>query len=168
MDLYHGKRLVVEKKIFSLPNGHTREGVVVRPRGAVAILPIDGEYCYLINQWRFAIDRYILEVPAGTMEPDEDPLETARRELIEETGLSAGKLIPRGFIFTTPGFSDERILIYEARDLTPSQEFSPDDDEIIQPMRLLLSELHQMILDGEIVDAKTIACYFRCTGGTAA
>lgn len=167
MDLYHGKRLVVEKKIFSLPNGHTREGVVVRPRGAVAILPIDGEYCYLINQWRFAIDQYILEVPAGTMEPDEDPIETARRELIEETGLAAGKLIPRGFIFTTPGFSDERIFIYEARDLTPSQEFSPDDDEIIQPMRLLLSDLHQMILNGEIVDAKTIACFFRCTSGAA-
>lgn len=167
MDLYHGKRLIVEKKLFSLPNGQTREGVVVRPRGAVAILPIDGKYCYLINQWRFAIDQYILEVPAGTMEPDEDPLETARRELIEETGLSAGKLVPRGFIFTTPGFSDERIFIYEARDLTPSQEFSPDDDEIIQPMRLLLSDLHQMILDGEIVDAKTIACFFRCTGGEA-
>ncbi len=163
MDLYRGKRLIVEKSVFSLPNGHEREAVVVRPRGAVVILPIDGDYCYLIRQWRFAIDQFIIEAPAGTMEEGEDPVVTAKRELIEEAGLSAATLIPRGYIYTTPGFTDERIFLYEARDLTPSWEFAPDADEIIEPLRLTLSEVHRMIHSGEIVDAKTIAAVFRCT-----
>jgi ADP-ribose pyrophosphatase len=164
MEIYRGRRLIVEKSIFSLPNGIEREAVVVRPSGAVVIFPIDGEYCYLIRQWRFAIDQYILEAPAGTMEAGEDPIETARRELIEETGFAATELIPRGFIFTTPGFTDERIFIYEARGLTPSREYAPDYDEIIEPVRLKTSEVCRMVRDGEIVDGKTIAAIARCTG----
>lgn len=164
MEIYRGKRLTIEQSIFSLPNGMQREAVVVRPRGAVVIFPIDGEYCYLIRQWRLAINQYILEAPAGTMESGEDPLETARRELIEETGFAAKELIPHGFIFTTPGFTDERIFIYEARGLTPSCEYAPDDDEIIEPIRLSIFEVRRMIRDGEIIDAKTIAAIARCTG----
>ncbi|HWQ63740.1 MAG TPA: NUDIX hydrolase [Methanospirillum sp.] len=164
MEIYRGRRLIVEKSIFSLPNGMEREAVVVRPSGAVVIFPIDGEYCYLIRQWRFAIDQFILEAPAGTMEAGEDPVETARRELIEEAGLAARELIPRGFIYTTPGFTDERIFIYEARGLTPSREYAPDADEIIEPVRLKTSDVCRMVRDGEIVDAKTIAAVARCIG----
>ena len=161
MEIYHGKRLIVEKSLFSLPNGREREAVVVRPSGAVVILPVDQNYCYLIRQWRFAIGQYIIEAPAGTMEPGEDPVQTARRELIEETGLAAGEFIPRGFIYTTPGFTDEKIFIYEARNLTPSQEYDPDDDEIIEVIRIPISEVMQMVRDGGIVDAKTIAAVVR-------
>jgi len=164
MDLYRGKRLVVEHSTFLLPNGHEREAVVVRPGGAVVILPIDGDFCYLIRQWRFAIDQYIIEAPAGTMEVGEDPIETARRELIEETGLAAGELIPRGFIYTTPGFTDERIFIFEARDLSPSQEHTPDDDEIIEPLRIPISDVMRLVREGEIIDGKTIAAIARCLG----
>ncbi|MDD1730297.1 MAG: NUDIX hydrolase, partial [Methanospirillum sp.] len=114
MEIYKGRRLTIEKSLFLLPNGYQREAVVVRPSGAVVILPIEGQHCYLIRQWRFVINQYILEAPAGTMEAGEDPLETAHRELIEEAGFAAGELIPRGFIYTTPGFTDERIFIYEA------------------------------------------------------
>jgi len=165
MEIYRGKRLTIEKSVFSLPNGKQREAVVVRPSGAVVIFPIDGEHCYLIRQWRFAIDQYILEAPAGTMEAGEDLIETARRELIEEAGFAARELIPRGFIYTTPGFTDERIFIYEARGLTPSREYAPDDDEIIEPVRLSIPEVCRMVRDGEIVDAKTIAAVARCIGG---
>jgi ADP-ribose pyrophosphatase len=165
MELYRGKRLVVESSTFSLPNGHEREAVVVRPLGAVVILPIDGDFCYLIRQWRFAIEQYIIEAPAGTIKDGEDPVETARRELIEETGLAAGELIPRGFIYTTPGFTDERIFIFEARDLSPSREHAPDDDEIIEPLRIPISEVIKQVIGGEIVDAKTIAAITRCLGG---
>ncbi|WP_319578876.1 NUDIX hydrolase [uncultured Methanospirillum sp.] len=164
MEIYRGRRLTIEKSVFSLPNGKQREAVVVRPSGAVVIFPIDGEHCYLIRQWRFAIDQYILEAPAGTMEAGEDPIETARRELIEEAGFAARELIPRGWIYTTPGFTDERIFIYEARGLTPSHEYAPDDDEIIEPVRLSIPEVCRMVRDGEIVDAKTIAAVFHCTG----
>ena len=165
MEIYRGRRLTIEKSVFSLPNGRQREAVVVRPSGAVVIFPIDGEYCYLIRQWRFAIDQYILEAPAGTMEAGEDPIETARRELIEEAGFAARELIPRGWIYTTPGFTDERIFIYEARGLTPSREYAPDDDEIIEPVRLSIPEVCRMVREGEIVDAKTIAAVTRCIGG---
>jgi ADP-ribose pyrophosphatase len=164
MEIYRGKRLIVESSTFSLPNGHEREAVVVRPSGAVVILPIDDEFCYLIRQWRFAISQYIIEAPAGTMEPGEDPIETARRELIEETGLAAGELIPRGFIYTTPGFTDECIFIFEARDLSPSHEHAPDDDEIIEPVRIPVSEAMRLVREGDIVDAKTIAAIVRCLG----
>ncbi|MFH0967476.1 MAG: NUDIX hydrolase [Methanobacteriota archaeon] len=164
MEIYRGKRLVVERSIFTLPNGHEREAVVVRPAGAVVILPIDGEFCYLIRQWRFAINQYIIEAPAGTMETGEDPIETARRELIEETGLAAGELIPRGFIYTTPGFTDERIFIFEARNLSPSHEYAPDDDEIIEPVSIRVSDLMTLIRNGEINDAKTIAAITLCLG----
>ena len=89
MEIYRGKRLVVERSLFPLPDGREREAVVVRPGGAVVILPMDGDFCYLIRQWRVAIGEYIIEAPAGTMEPGEDPIETARRELIEEAGIVA-------------------------------------------------------------------------------
>jgi ADP-ribose pyrophosphatase len=164
MELYRGKRLVVEQSTFSLPNGHEREAVIVRPGNAVVILPVDDEFCYLIRQWRFVIDQYIIEAPAGTMEAGEDPVETARRELIEETGMAAGELIPRGYIYTTPGLTDERIYIFEARDLSPSHEHDPDDDEIIEPVRVPLTAVMKLIRDGEIVDAKTIAAITRCLG----
>lgn len=165
MDIYRGKRLTVEKSLFSLPNGREREAVVVRPGGAVVILPIEGDHCYLIRQWRYAINQYILEAPAGTMESGEDPVETAKRELIEEAGLAAEQMIPHGYIFTTPGFTDERIFIYEARGLTLSQEFAPDDDEIIEPVRIPVPDVCRMIREGEIVDAKTIAAVIRCVKG---
>jgi ADP-ribose pyrophosphatase len=162
MELYRGKRLTVEKSSFLLPNGNPKEAVVIRPSNAVVILPVDGDCCYLIRQWRFVIDQYILEAPAGTMEPGEEPVETARREIIEETGFRAGELIPRGFIYTTPGFTDEMIYLYEARDLTPSSEYSPDADEIIETVRLPVQTVIRMIQSGEIVDAKTIAIISRC------
>ncbi len=164
MEIYRGKRLVVERSLFPLPDGREREAVVVRPGGAVVILPMDGDFCYLIRQWRFAIGEYIIEAPAGTMEPGEDPIETARRELIEEAGIAAGELIPRGYIYTTPGFTDERIHLFEAHDLSPSRDHLPDDDEIIEPVRVPVTEVMRMIRDGEIVDAKTIAVITRCLG----
>ena len=77
MEIYRGKRLSIEKKEVTLPNGKTKERVVVHPGGAVAILPLDGEDCYLIQQYRFAIDGYIFEAPAGTIDEGEEPHETA-------------------------------------------------------------------------------------------
>ena len=135
---------------------------MIRPSKAVVILPIEENFCYLIRQWRFVIDQYILEAPAGTIEEGEEPLQTARREIIEEAGLCAGELIPRGFIYTTPGFTDEMIYLYEARNLTPSREFDPDEDEIIETVRLPIETVLKMVKNGEIIDAKTIAIISRC------
>lgn len=163
MDLYKGKRLSVEKKTVALPGGREVERILVHPGNAVAILPIrEDRKCVLVRQYRFAIGDYICEAPAGTLEPGESPLETARRELIEETGLRADTFIDRGLIVTTPGFSDERIYLFEARDLTPSTDYGKDEDEVIEVRHVLLHDLPKMVMDGRISDAKTIALIFRC------
>jgi len=161
-EIYRGRRLSVELNRYTMPDGKEKERVVVKPGNAAAMLPIEGDHCYLIRQYRFAIGEWIYEAPAGTLEEGEEPIETARREIIEECGLAAGEMIPRGFIYTTPGFSDERVYLFEARNLLPSSEFSPDDDEQIEVVRVPLADLAAMCRDGRISDAKTIAILFRC------
>jgi ADP-ribose pyrophosphatase len=164
MEIFRGRRLWIEKRTIRLPNGIEREKVIVHPSNAVAILPVHGDQCKLLRQYRYAIDQYILEAPAGTMEQDEDPSETAQRELIEETGFVAKKIVPKGFIYTTPGYTDEKIFLFEARDLLPSDEYGKDEDEIIEVMDIATSELKDMINNGTIVDAKTICLIHRCLG----
>jgi ADP-ribose pyrophosphatase len=164
MEIFRGRRLWIEKRTIRLPNGIEREKVIVHPSNAVAILPLNGDRCKLLRQYRYAIDQYIFEAPAGTMEPGEEPLVTARRELIEETGFTAQTIIPKGFIYTTPGYTDERIFLFEARDLEPSQTYSKDDDEVIEVVDFPISDLLGMIRNGTIVDAKTI-CLIQCCLG---
>jgi ADP-ribose pyrophosphatase len=164
MEIFRGRKLWIEKRTIRLPNGIDREKIIVHPRNAVAILPVQGDRCKLLKQYRYAVDQYIFEAPAGTMEEDEDPLATAQRELIEETGFVAKTIVPKGFIYTTPGYTDEKIFLFEARDLSPSEEFGKDDDEIIEVMDVATSDLNDMIINGTIVDAKTICLIHRCLG----
>ena len=93
---------------------------------------LEGERCKLIRQYRYAIDDYILEAPAGALEQNEDPRHAAGRELIEETGFAALTIEPRGYIITTPGYTDEKIYLFEARGLTPSEAYGKDEDEVIE------------------------------------
>jgi ADP-ribose pyrophosphatase len=159
-----GKRLSVEKASVTLPSGKTKERFVVHPGKAVAMLPVEGEYCYLERQYRFAVGQWLYEVPAGTMDEGETPEETAHRELIEETGMKAATFIPRGIIHPAPGYTDEVIALYEARDLSPSNEYQMDDDEMIEVVKVRIDEVEAMILSGEISDAKTICIMYRCFG----
>jgi ADP-ribose pyrophosphatase len=164
MEIFRGRRLWIEQRNVSLPNGLKRQKVIVHPSHAVAILPIEGERCKLIRQYRYAIDDYIFEAPAGTLEAGEDPIEAAGRELIEEIGFAAQIIESKGFIITTPGYTDEKIFLYEARGLIPSQEFDKDEDEVIEVVDIYLMDLNKMILDGTLVDAKTICLIHRCLG----
>ena len=163
MELYRGDRLSIEKKQIRLPNGREVERVVVHPGDAAAVLPVRADgCCYLLRQFRYAVGEYILEAPAGTLRAGERPDDTARRELIEETGLQAETLIDRGFILTTPGFTDERIFLFEAHGLSPSCLYQKDEDEDIELLKVNLADLPEMICDGRISDAKTIALAYRC------
>jgi ADP-ribose pyrophosphatase len=164
MEIFRSRRLWVEKKYVLLPNGVNKESVIIHPGHAVAILPVDGDRCKLLRQYRYALGQYILEAPAGTMEPDEDPAATAHRELIEETGFAARSIEPKGFIYTTPGFTDEKIYLFEARGLFPSREFKKDEDEVIEVVDVAAGNLNAMICDGTICDAKTICLIHRCLG----
>jgi ADP-ribose pyrophosphatase len=163
-DIYRGKRLRVVKELYRLPSGREKERVVIHPGDAAAMLPVDGDHCILLRQFRFAIGEYLCEAPAGTVDPGETPLETARRELIEETGLSGETFIPRGFIYTTPGFTTEKIHLFEVRGLTPSREYRKDEDEEMEVIRVPVPEVLAMVRDGRIRDAKTIALACRCLG----
>jgi ADP-ribose diphosphatase len=165
MEIFRGRRLWIEKAKVRLPNGTDREKVIIHPGNAVAVLPIDRDRCKLLRQHRFAVGQYIFEAPAGTMEDGEDPLETAHRELIEETGFKAETMVPKGFIFTTPGFTDEKIFLFEARNLSPSNEFKKDEDEVIEVVDVAIADLEGMIRDGTICDAKTICLVHLCTRG---
>lgn len=162
MEIYRGKRLSIEAKEFTLPNGKKKERIVVHPGGAVAILPIEGDDCYLIRQYRFAVDDYIYEVPAGTIDDGEEPHETAHRELIEETAMKAETFVPKGWIYPSPGYTDERIWLYQAEGLSPCSDYAMDDDEVIEVVRVPARELAAMVADGRIVDAKTICLVCRC------
>jgi ADP-ribose pyrophosphatase len=162
MEIFRGRRLWIERSNVHFPNGVESDKVTVHPGAAVAILPRTDSGYKLLRQYRYAIGQYIYEVPAGTMEEGEDPLATAHRELIEETGVAAGTMIPRGFIYTTPGYTDEKIWLFEARDLSPSHEFEKDADEVIEVIDVTRNEMNTMIADGRICDAKTICLFQRC------
>jgi ADP-ribose pyrophosphatase len=164
MEIFRGRRLWIEQREVMLPNGLRRQKVIVHPSNAVAILPVEGDTCTLIRQYRYAIDDYIFEAPAGALEAGEDPLEAAGRELIEETGFTARIIESRGFIITTPGYTDEKIYLYEAHGLSPSQEYQKDEDEVIEVREIPTKDLNAMIRDGTIVDAKTICLIYRCLG----
>ncbi len=140
-----------------LPNGKLAAREVARHVGASAVVPVDGDgNVWLVKQFRAPIDQILLEVPAGKLDyKGEDRLEAAKRELQEETGLSAGEWTHLTDIVTTPGFSDELISLYLARDLSAG-ESHPDDDEFLNVVKVPLNELTAMIARGEVTDAKTI------------
>jgi ADP-ribose pyrophosphatase len=164
MEIFRGRRLWIEKRPMRLPNGMERESVIVHPGNAAAILPVEGGRCKLLKQYRAAIGQYIYEAPAGTVEDGESPIETAYRELIEETGYTAQSIVPKGFIYTTPGYTDEKIFLFEAQGLSPSQDYQKDDDEIIEVVDVELNDIAAMIADGRICDAKTICLVYHCLG----
>jgi ADP-ribose pyrophosphatase len=162
-EIWRGRRLWVEQRSVELPSG-TKRYVVVHPGGAVAVLPVDGDEVVLIRQYRAAIDAWILEAPAGTLEDGEAPEACAARELIEETGFAAAELVPLGAVYTTPGFSDEVIHLYLGRGLAPCTDYAKDEDEQIEVVRVPRDEARAMALDGRIRDAKTLCLVHRGLG----
>jgi ADP-ribose pyrophosphatase len=138
------------------PAGHetTRE-IVVHP-GAVCIVARPGnDDVILIRQYRHSTGGELLEIPAGGLDPGEDPLNAARRELEEETGYNASTIIPRASFWTTPGFTTEYMWLYEATGLEKTKT-NPDEDEVIEVDIVKITDALQMIQDGRIRDAKTI------------
>ena len=155
--VFDGIILHIDHLTNELPNGHLAQRECARHIGASAVLPLDAEgNVWLVKQFRACIDQVLLEIPAGKLDfKDEDRLEAAKRELREETGLTAKSWRHLTDIFTTPGFSDERISLYLAMDLEAGQSH-PDDDEFLNLVKVPLAELVARIARGEVTDAKTI------------
>jgi ADP-ribose pyrophosphatase len=154
-EVQHGFRVIVAKERFTLPSGRELELDIVKHPGAAAIVPFISETdVLLIRQYRHATRDTILEVPAGKIDPGESPYQTADRELQEEVGQRAGRIEELGWIWTTPGFTDEKIYLYAGFDLT-SVDSRPEDDEIIEAFRISLDEALDLIWSGELTDAKS-------------
>lgn len=157
-----GRIFNVDRLRVELPDGRVAIRDVVRHPGAVAIVALteDGRIC-LVRQYRTALGRVTVEIPAGKLAPGEDPLECADRELLEETGMSAEKIAFLTTIATSDGFCDELIHIYMATGLEFSRS-DPDADEFINVDLVPLEELVDAVLDGRIEDAKTVVGALIC------
>jgi len=138
------------------PDGRRAAREIVGHPGAVAILVWDGARLGMVRQWRHAAGDVLLEIPAGTMEPGEDPKTTARRELGEEMGVAAAAWVTGPSFYTAPGFCTERLTLFLATELEETQVEAPDDEDVEQEW-LPLAEALGAIEDGRIADAKSIA-----------
>lgn len=161
--VFNGRVINVDVDTVRFPNGQSGDLEMIRHPGAAAVVPVltaDGSQdpqILLIRQYRYAAGGPIWEVPAGRLEPGESPETCARRELLEETGATARRWDRLTTIFTTPGFTDERIHIFAARDLTVNpQETRHEPDEFMEVKPVTVRRAIEMIHDGEMVDAKTI------------
>jgi ADP-ribose diphosphatase len=160
-DLFSGRVFDLREELVELPNGHRSRLQLIRHPGAAAIVPLDGAgQVLLVRQYRHASGSWLLEVPAGTLDAGEPPLECARRELAEEAGVAAGRFVELGRIWTTPGFTDEKIWLYLATDLAPADQ-RLDDDETLTVERLPLAEAVARAERGEIDDAKSVCALLR-------
>lgn len=154
--IFAGRIIKVSVDTVELPDGSVSTREIVRHQGAVAVLPVDEEgQVWLVRQYRKPVERVLLEIPAGTLEPGEDPEQCAVRELEEETGLSAGSWEKILSYYSAPGFSDEYLHIYLARDLRPGHSH-PDRDEFLEAVKMPWRDAYQAIFQGDIADGKSI------------
>lgn len=157
--LHTWKRISLIEENVQLPSGQTIVHTTISHPGAAVILPIDEKgNIILINQYRPSLKKWLLELPAGTLESNEPIEQCAHRELEEETGYSAKSMISLGQVTPLAGFCDELQHLFVAKDLTLTQRYQCDDDEVIEVLSLSVDQLEQKIIQGEITDAKTIAC----------
>ncbi len=155
-NLYNGKIFNVALEKVTLPNGVIKDREVVRHPGASAMVPVldDGDVV-LVKQYRHAVNNYLWEIPAGTLEPDEDPVACAQRELVEETGYEATNFDKLTEILPAPGYTDEHIHIFLVTGLNAVEQ-RLEDDEILTAQPTPLNKAIEMITQGAIQDAKTI------------
>jgi ADP-ribose pyrophosphatase len=155
--IHRGKVFDLIKENVTLENGVTTDLEFLKHPGAAAIVPFSSpSRILLLKQYRHAVRDYIWEIPAGTLDPQEDVMSCAKRELIEETGYAADQWQKLGEIIPVPGYSDERIHIFLARGLQPARQ-NLDQDEIINVHELEFKAAIEMIARSEIQDAKSIA-----------
>jgi len=155
-EVYKGRIFNFLTENLTLPNGRDTEMAFIRHPGSTAVVPLlDDNTVVMEVQYRHPVGEYLLEIPAGTLEPGESPLNCAKRELVEETGFRAQELIELGKIHMIPAYSDEEIHVFIAKGLTPAKQ-NLDPDEIIEVVTYPLEKAVQMIDAGKITDALTI------------
>lgn len=157
---YHGKAFSVRRDELRLPDDGLTKLDVVEHVGAVTILPLDDKgQVWFVRQYRHAAGLELLELPAGTLEDNEDPEDCARREIREEIGMRAGRILKVSEFFLAPGYSTEYMHVFLAQDLI-HDPLPGDQDEFLSIERYPVSQVNTMLHNGEIRDAKTIAALY--------
>jgi ADP-ribose pyrophosphatase len=155
--LFEGKVIDLHIEEVELPNGHTSRRELIKHPGAVAILALtDENKIVMVQQYRKALDKVIIEIPAGKLEKGEAPEVTAKRELEEETGYDCETLTPLISFYTSPGFADELVHLFIAKDLKKIENpASLDEDEFVDVLEVSLDEALELLREKKIYDAKT-------------
>jgi ADP-ribose pyrophosphatase len=159
--IYEGKIINLRVDTIKLPDGREATREIIEHPGGVAVLPVDADgNVYLVRQYRKPIEHALLEAPAGKLCKGEEHLSCGIMELKEETGLTAGSITYLGFVFPSPGYSNEVIHLYLARQLSHGQQ-NTDSDEFVDIEVYHIDDVIKMCQSGEITDAKTVAAVFR-------
>lgn len=155
--LYKGKVFdhQVDEIEYDSGNKSIRE-IAIHPGGAVIVPIKDDGKIILVKQFRYPLQKTLIELPAGKLDKGEDPLKCAARELEEETGYNAKEIEKLGQIYTAPGYCTEILHIYSAKELTPGNHHREEGEQGMEILELSLDEIEKMIANGEITDAKTI------------
>ena len=160
-EIFKGRVVDLSVDQVRMPNGKSTELEVIRHPGAAAMVPLmDSGEVLLVRQYRYATGGWLVEVPAGKLDEGEAPEVCAARELEEEVGMKPAELLPLGWIWTTPGFTDERIWLYLCRGLSPAQQ-NLEDDEVLTVESRSLPEAIGMVHRGEICDGKSVCALLR-------
>lgn len=155
--IYQGRVFDLVHVRFRLPTGKEHTYDLVKHHGAVVIIPFDREgRIWFVRQFRIGAELTLLELPAGLLEEEELPEASAGRELQEEIGMAAGKLVPIGAFYMVPGYSTEKLHAFLATDLSLS-ELPTDEDEFLERVALPVQEVFDLIRAGKIEDGKTLA-----------
>lgn len=160
--IYEGRIIKLRRDEALLPNGATAPREVIEHNGGVCVAALtDNDEVLMVRQFRYPYSEVVLEIPAGKRDSlDENPLECGKRELREETGASASKFIPLGELYPSPGYCGEIIWLYAAIGLTFGKQ-DTDDDEFLEVEKIPLEKAVDMIMQGEIKDAKTQAAILK-------
>lgn len=157
--IFQGKIITLDVEEVRLPNGETALREIVRHPGAVAVLALHEGKMIVVEQYRKPLEKSQVEIPAGKLDPGEEPLAAAKRELEEETGFTCEELRHVNSFFTSPGFANEELHLFMADQLKPGK-INPDEDEFIECFSITLEEAKQFIAEGRISDAKTIIAVY--------
>ncbi len=157
-EIYRGRAFAVKKVKVRLPDGRETHYDYVKHSGAVTIVPVDDQNrIWFVTQYRMGVKGTLLELPAGTLEVDEEPGVCAAREIREEIGMAARKVVKLGEFFLAPGYSSEFMHVYLMTDLYPAP-LKQDDDEFLQTVAIPVDKVWEMIHTNQIRDGKTLAC----------
>ena len=160
-NVFDGRLLHVFNDVVELPNGHKSTREYIKHQGAVCVVPVtDDMEVVAVKQYRYPIGRVTIEIPAGKLDKGEDILTAAKRELSEETGVESADIEYMGGLYPSVAYTDEIIHMYVAKNLVYGDSHT-DDDEFLNVVKIPLAEFAQMVMNGEIQDAKTMAAILK-------